>query len=88
MRTWSWIVVALAAVVAAPVGRVGAQASSGTSATTFYPASDAPRDIDAAVAAARQDGKYVLLDFGADWCPDCRVLGGLSGHDGLRNGIT
>ena len=77
MRTWSWIVVALAAVVAAPVGRVGAQASSGTSATAFYPASDAPRDIDAAVAAARQDGKYVLLDFGADWCPDCRVLGGL-----------
>lgn len=77
MRTWSWIVVALAAVIAAPVGRVGAQTSSGPSATTFYPASDAPRDIDAAVAAARQDGKYVLLDFGADWCPDCRVLGGL-----------
>lgn len=74
MRTWSWIVVALAAVLAAPAARVGAQAPS---ATSFYPASDAAKDVDAALAAARQDGKYVLLDFGADWCPDCRVLGGL-----------
>jgi thiol:disulfide interchange protein len=34
--------------------------------------SDAP--ADAALAAARADGKRVLLDFGADWCPDCHVL--------------
>jgi thioredoxin 1 len=45
--------------------------------TTFYPASDAAREIDAAFDAALKDGKHVLLDFGADWCPDCRVLGGL-----------
>jgi len=24
--------------------------------------------------AARQDGKFVLINFGADWCADCRVL--------------
>ena len=31
-------------------------------------------DIEAALASARQDGKRVLLDFGANWCPDCLVL--------------
>jgi thiol-disulfide isomerase/thioredoxin len=40
-----------------------------------YPPSDPSRDIAAALAAARKDGTHVLLDFGADWCPDCRVLG-------------
>ena len=45
--------------------------------TTYYPASDAARDVDAAFDLAAKDGKHVLLDFGADWCPDCRVLGGL-----------
>ncbi len=42
-----------------------------------YPPSDPARDIAAALAAAAKDGKHVLLDFGADWCPDCRVLGAL-----------
>ncbi len=31
-------------------------------------------EIETALAAAQSDGKRVLLDFGADWCPDCRVL--------------
>jgi len=39
-----------------------------------YPAdADARADIAKAVAAAK-DGRYVLLDFGATWCPDCVVL--------------
>src|SRR4249919_2873241 len=42
-----------------------------------YPASDSAADIDKALSAAARDGKHVLLDFGADWCPDCRVLGAL-----------
>jgi thioredoxin 1 len=40
----------------------------------IYPTSDARKSIDAAFVAAARDGKHVLLDFGADWCPDCRVL--------------
>jgi thiol-disulfide isomerase/thioredoxin len=42
-----------------------------------YPPSDAAAAIAAARAAARIDHKHVLIDFGADWCPDCRVLGAL-----------
>jgi thioredoxin 1 len=37
-------------------------------------AADARADIAAALALAKADGKRVLLDFGADWCPDCHVL--------------
>ena len=40
-----------------------------------YDASRDPvADIAAARAAALQDHKHVLLDFGANWCPDCLVL--------------
>lgn len=42
-----------------------------------YPPSDPAKDIAAALLAAKADGKNVLIDFGADWCPDCRVLGAL-----------
>ncbi len=40
-----------------------------------YPGSARPQaDLCAALAAARADHQEVLLDFGADWCLDCRVL--------------
>ena len=35
---------------------------------------DAPADVNAALALARADGRRVLIDFGANWCPDCLVL--------------
>lgn len=35
---------------------------------------DAEQEIAAAVAAARGDGKRVLLVFGANWCSWCRRL--------------
>jgi protein disulfide-isomerase len=35
---------------------------------------DPARDLAQALAAARKSGKRVLLVFGANWCPDCRVL--------------
>lgn len=43
-------------------------------APPVYPLGDARPEIASAVAAAKRDGKHVILDFGADWCPDCRVL--------------
>ena len=42
----------------------------------------------AAVAAARAHAKashkLLLIDFGGNWCPDCRVLGGVMGQPEMR----
>lgn len=35
---------------------------------------DPAQDIVAALKQAKVDDKRVLLDFGANWCPDCLVL--------------
>ena len=37
----------------------------------------APDAVDAAFKQARADHKRVLIDFGANWCPDCRMLAGV-----------
>lgn len=74
MRSIHRPLVGLAVVALAFVGAPGALRQT---PTTFYPPSDPASDIAAALSAAKKDGKHVLLDFGADWCPDCRVLGAL-----------
>jgi thiol-disulfide isomerase/thioredoxin len=33
--------------------------------------------VAAAFAAAKQSGKRVLIDFGGNWCADCRILAGV-----------
>jgi thiol-disulfide isomerase/thioredoxin len=38
---------------------------------------DAHAQVDAAFASARATGRKVLLDFGGNWCPDCRMLAGV-----------
>src|SRR5690349_5103595 len=59
---------------ASSLGYVAAQSQT---PPVLYPTGDASKEIAGALAAAKKDGKHVLLDFGADWCPDCRVLGAL-----------
>jgi thiol:disulfide interchange protein len=49
-------------------------ASAAAAVNLYDPTLDAPAQVDAALAAARADGKHVLIEFGADWCPDCHVL--------------
>jgi protein disulfide-isomerase len=39
-----------------------------------FPPSDPPKDIAKALDDGAKDGKHVLLDFGADWCVDCKVF--------------
>ena len=34
----------------------------------------AEQDIQAALNESRDNGRYVLLQFGANWCPDCIAL--------------
>ncbi|MET7287010.1 thioredoxin family protein [Streptomyces sp. NPDC005573] len=38
---------------------------------------NAKADIKAALTTAAKQHREVLVDFGADWCPDCMVLGRL-----------
>ena len=38
---------------------------------------DAHAQVAKAIADAKASHKYVLLDFGGNWCPDCRVLAGV-----------
>lgn len=64
-------------VISAFVLSLGLFSATSSAQKLVYPPSDAGRDIASALAAAQTDGKQVLLDFGADWCPDCRVLGAL-----------
>ena len=38
---------------------------------------DAHADLALALTRAAATHKYVLLDFGGNWCPDCRVTAGV-----------
>ena len=71
---------AASAKVSAPASPSSASSSTGRAqALGEYDARrDAQADIEAALALAKQDGRNVLIDFGADWCLDCRVLTKLS----------
>jgi thioredoxin 1 len=55
------------AVVVAVIGIGPASAQRGTPMT-------AEDEIAASLTTAKEDGKSVLLDFGADWCVDCKIL--------------
>jgi thioredoxin 1 len=49
--------------------------ANAVAAAKLYPEpARASADIAAAVAQAAREGKHVLVDFGGDWCTDCKVL--------------
>ena len=43
----------------------------------YKASANATADVAAAFARARANSKRVIVDFGANWCPDCRVLAGM-----------
>src|SRR4051812_12540217 len=49
-------------------------ARGGAAQMIYDPRANPSAAIDEALKAAKADHKRVLLDFGADWCPDCQVL--------------
>ncbi|MBB2202743.1 thioredoxin family protein [Gluconacetobacter tumulisoli] len=67
---------AQAAVPSNPVPQVGQAMPTAVPAPYGSPA-DAPAQVAAAFRAAQASGKNVLLDFGGNWCPDCRLMAGV-----------
>ncbi len=54
-----------------------------------YDAPAAAHDaVDAAVRKARQSGRRLLIDFGGNWCPDCRMLAGVMQLAPVQGWIT
>ena len=67
--------IALAFVRAAALCAVGALPALALAAGPVYPdVTRARADVDAALAEAAKSGKHVLVDFGGNWCGDCKVL--------------
>jgi len=63
--------------IAAPAPYVSAGDLSQPLPKPYQDGADAKAQIDAALAQAKISGKQVLIDMGANWCPDCRVLAGV-----------
>ena len=42
---------------------------------------DGEKQVADALATAKREGKIVLLQFGANWCPDCHAMHGLFQSD-------
>ena len=59
---------------ASPTPAAGGAAASASPPLIYDAHANPQADIDAAVAAAKADGRRVLIDFGADWCEDCTAL--------------
>jgi thiol:disulfide interchange protein len=70
-----WFVFGL--LLAFAVGFVGAQGGDGSTAAKppiYDESADGTKQIAEALALAGKDGKRVLLQFGANWCPWCHKL--------------
>ncbi|WP_431678289.1 thioredoxin family protein [Kitasatospora sp. KL5] len=50
----------------------------------YNPKANSQRDIDAALALAKSDGRRVLLDFGTNECGVCRAVDGLFAKSRIR----
>jgi len=65
------ILLLMAAAPSLPAGQIAPVAAP------YDETADAHAQVDAAFATAKATGRTVLLDFGGNWCPDCRILAGV-----------
>ena len=64
------------ALAADPAPVVG-QTLTSAPAAPYDESADAHQALAEAMVRAARSGKFVLLDFGGNWCPDCRVTAGV-----------
>ncbi len=55
-------------------GQMGSLYSAEVHKVIYPDPSVAPAEIEHALMVARHEHKRVILDFGGNWCPDCKVL--------------
>ena len=81
-----WIVAALVLAAIACGSPDSASSANGGSAVQnpYDENADPNADIAAALDSAKADSKLVLLDFGANWCPDCIVLATLFEDESVK----
>ncbi len=69
---------ALAVVLIALIPSDGAAAEAADTPkhrlSIYDPKADGEKQIADALAMAKREGKNVLLQFGANWCPDCHAM--------------
>ena len=86
------ILAALAVLVAAPTAAATAPRIASVSSIDqlwvpdrpFDERSDADAAVDAAFAQARAEHKLVLINLGANWCADCKILAGIMALPDLK----
>lgn len=61
-------------VVASPARVVGADGQRALNQPSTTSDAATRKEIEDAVSSAKSSGRYVLLNFGADWCSECRIL--------------
>lgn len=64
------------AIAATPAPQV-TEALTAVPARPYDEAADAKAAVALALTRAEAEHKFVLVDFGGNWCPDCRVTAGV-----------
>ena len=54
-------------------------------AAPYNTSADAHKQVAGAIEAARATHRRVLLDFGGNWCPDCRMLAGVLAEPAVKS---
>jgi thiol:disulfide interchange protein len=74
MRRILIILAVVLLILAFAARRMRPQQAPASAATIYNEHADARHDVAAALANAHATHRYVLLDFGANWCGDCQML--------------